>query len=241
MLGCIVLGEENAFPVAFDTNLTIGHLKGAIKEQAGLAEPVHKLILWHVNIPENEKREIHVGINIEEKFGGKRKMVEDEDDEVRAKKERPQLLHEDKAKIQHLIKNLQNINTSDKVFTVPALPKSDTATTIFNRECYGYLRDFILNDIDDNGLNRYCITGNPGIGKSYFGILMLVELIKRNKSVLIDYEGFTARISPNGDILKVENDDRTLYRQIAEKKDVWCIIDSVMPKFNHDLIYGVLT
>ncbi|CAB4417597.1 unnamed protein product [Rhizophagus irregularis] len=49
-----------------------------------------------------------------------------------------------------------------------------------------------------------------------------------------------ARISPNGDLLKVENNDRhidtTVYRQIAEKKDVWCIIDSVMPKFNHDLI-----
>ncbi len=72
MLGCIVLGEENAFPVDFDTNKTIGHLKGAIKEQAGLADPAHKLILWQVNIPENEKYEIYEGINIEEKFGGEK-------------------------------------------------------------------------------------------------------------------------------------------------------------------------
>ncbi|CAB5209510.1 unnamed protein product [Rhizophagus irregularis] len=28
---------------------------GAIKKQAELAEPAHKLILWQVNIPENEK------------------------------------------------------------------------------------------------------------------------------------------------------------------------------------------
>ena len=76
MLGCIVLGEENAFPVDFDTNKTIGHLKGAIKEQAGLAELAHKLILWRVNIPENEKHEICEGINIEEKFGGE-KLVSD--------------------------------------------------------------------------------------------------------------------------------------------------------------------
>ncbi|CAG8465163.1 14297_t:CDS:1 [Rhizophagus irregularis] len=114
------------------------------------------------------------------------------------------------------------------------------SSKVFNRKRYGYLRDFILNGINANKLNRSCITGNPGIGKSYFGILMLVELIKRNKSVLIDYEGFATRISPNGDLLKVENNDRhidtTVYRQIAEKKDVWCIIDSVMPKFNHDLI-----
>ncbi|RGB21626.1 hypothetical protein C1646_785843 [Rhizophagus diaphanus] len=71
MLGCIILGEENAFPVDFDKNKTIGHLKEAIKDQAGLAEPARKLILWHVNIPENKKYEIYEGINIEEKFGGK--------------------------------------------------------------------------------------------------------------------------------------------------------------------------
>ena len=76
MLGCIVLGEENAFPVDFDTNKTIGHLKGAIKEQARLAEPTHKLILWQVSIPENEKYEIYEGINIEDKFGGE-KLVSD--------------------------------------------------------------------------------------------------------------------------------------------------------------------
>ncbi|CAB4446762.1 unnamed protein product [Rhizophagus irregularis] len=83
MLGCIILGEENAFPVDFDTNKTIGHLKGAIKEQAGLAEPAHKLILWRVNIPENEKYEIHEGINIKEMFGGKRRW--DFDDRKKSK------------------------------------------------------------------------------------------------------------------------------------------------------------
>ncbi|RGB24662.1 hypothetical protein C1646_594662, partial [Rhizophagus diaphanus] len=109
-------------------------------------------------------------------------------------------------------------------------------TTIFNRGCYGYLSKFILDDIDNNTLDRYCITGNPGVGKSYFGILMLVELVKRNKSVLIDYEGFTACIYPNGELLEVENHDHMLYGQIAEEENMWCIIDNVMPKFNHDLV-----
>ncbi|CAI2188787.1 18256_t:CDS:2 [Funneliformis geosporum] len=72
MLGCIVLGEENAFPVDYDTSKTVGHLKGIIKEQAGLADPAHKLKLWQVNIPESEKREIYEGINIKEKFGGEK-------------------------------------------------------------------------------------------------------------------------------------------------------------------------
>ncbi len=76
MLGYIVLGEENAFSVDFDKNKTIRHLKGAIKDQAGLVEPARKLILWHVNIPENKKHEIYEGINIEKKFRGK-KLVSD--------------------------------------------------------------------------------------------------------------------------------------------------------------------
>jgi hypothetical protein len=76
MLGCIVLSDENAFPVDFNAEKTIGHLKRAIKVQAGLIEPAHKLILWQVNVHENEKHKIYEGINIEKKFRGK-KLVSD--------------------------------------------------------------------------------------------------------------------------------------------------------------------
>ncbi|CAB4473022.1 unnamed protein product [Rhizophagus irregularis] len=74
-----------------------------------------------------------------------------------------------------------------------------------------------LENIEDNNNTGIYINEFKGIGKSYFGILMLVELINGTK---------------NND----RHIDTTVYRQIAEKKDVWCIIDSVMPKFNHDLI-----
>jgi len=133
--------------------------------------------------------------------------------------------------VQNLIKKLPDTNV--KVFTVPVLPGDDKDTVIYNRSCYGYLRDFILND---TLLNRYCITGNPGIGKSYFGKVMMVELLKQKKSVLIDYEGFTAWIEPDGSLLKIKAEDHETFRQVAGQKDVWCIIDSVMPKFNHDLV-----
>jgi len=70
MLGCIVLGERNAFPVDFDTGKTIGHLKGAIKKQAELDSPAHKLKLWKVNVPESRKHEIYEGIDVKVKFQG---------------------------------------------------------------------------------------------------------------------------------------------------------------------------
>src|SRR5436305_12494650 len=92
MLGCIVLGEKNAFPVDFDTGKTIGHLKGAIKEQAALAEPAHKLILWKVNIPESKQQELYEGIDIKVKFGGN-EMDSDLTTTLQVFKEQPPSAH----------------------------------------------------------------------------------------------------------------------------------------------------
>ncbi|CAG8599176.1 3171_t:CDS:2 [Funneliformis mosseae] len=93
MLGCIVLGEKNAFPVDFNTGKTIGHLKIVIKEQAGLDSPAHKLKLWKVNIPESEKHKIYEGIDVKVKFGatGQKRYADSEsvDTEPKRKKDTP--------------------------------------------------------------------------------------------------------------------------------------------------------
>src|SRR5437762_14234099 len=81
--------------------------------------------------------------------------------------------------IRDLIKDLVEINTSQH-FTLPPLPRIDKAI-VYHRKCYEYIRDFILRD---ESYVRYYITGNPGIGKTYFGRLMLVELLKQGKQVL---------------------------------------------------------
>lgn len=72
MLGCIILGEKNAFPVDFDAGKTIGQLKQIIKSQAGLDSLPHKLKLWKVSIIESKKYEINEGVDIKEKFGGEK-------------------------------------------------------------------------------------------------------------------------------------------------------------------------
>ena len=86
MLGCIVLGEKNAFPVDFDIGKTIGHLKKAIKEQAELESTAYKLKLWKVNVPESRKHEIYEGIDVKAKFQG----IELDDDLSRIEKYFPQ-------------------------------------------------------------------------------------------------------------------------------------------------------
>ncbi|CAG8791798.1 25152_t:CDS:1, partial [Racocetra persica] len=78
---------------------------------------------------------------------------------------------------------------------------------------------------------RYCITGNPGIGKTYFGRLMLVELLKQGQSVLIDCKDCTLLISPEGELYKIETSE---YRQFASQPNTWCIIDGREPQVSHD-------
>ncbi|CAG8766953.1 2044_t:CDS:1, partial [Ambispora leptoticha] len=86
VLGCIILGGKNAFPVDFDTGKTIGHLKKAIKEQAELKIPAYKLKLWKVNVPQSRKHEIYEGIDVKVKFQG----IELDDDLSRIEKYFPQ-------------------------------------------------------------------------------------------------------------------------------------------------------
>ncbi|PKC54618.1 hypothetical protein RhiirA1_476967 [Rhizophagus irregularis] len=142
----------------------------------------------------------------------------------------PTITGPDEKKILNFIKQLSDIDTSQNVFIVPKLPGIEKDTIIYNRKCYSYLRDFILKD---KRYKRYCIIRNPGIGKTYFRWLMLVELLKQNKSIVIDYKGFTAFINPkNHSVQMITNEYE--YRRFAEQENVICIIDGVPPKINHD-------
>jgi hypothetical protein len=108
------------------------------------------------------------------------------------------------------------------------LPGSKKSTVIYNRECYDYLRNFI---IEDKKFDQYCITGNPGIGKTYFGILLLVALLRKNFSVLLDNKDSTGFITPDGNLIPVKDDE---YRLFAERPNTYCIIDEVELKVSHD-------
>ncbi|RGB25757.1 hypothetical protein C1646_771313 [Rhizophagus diaphanus] len=96
-----------------------------------------------------------------------------------------------------MAKSIPEINIQYKVFKIPSLPEDKRDMDIYSRECYKYLRDFILKDTK---FSRYLITGNLGIGKTFFGRVMLIVLLKENKNVLLDYEIVTALIYPSSDM-----------------------------------------
>jgi hypothetical protein len=112
------------------------------------------------------------------------------------------------------------------------LPGDVKKTAIYNRNCYSYFRNFILND---KYYSRYFITGNPGIGKTYFGRLMLVELLKRGKIVLVDCKDCTMYISPQGEAFEIDSNE---YKKFARGENTWCIIDGRKPKISHDFSAG---
>ena len=137
-----------------------------------------------------------------------------------------------KHKISTFINSLNSIDTNKQVLELPLLPGDVNKTSIYKRECYNYLRSFILNN---NLHNRFLITGNPGIGKTYFGRLMLVELLKIGKKVLFDSKDCTLYIDPNGNTYRVNSYE---YKLFAQAKDTWCIIDGRPPQISHDWSAG---
>ena len=133
--------------------------------------------------------------------------------------------------IKHLIDVLSSIDTNQQVFHVPQLPGEVGTVEIYNRGCYDYFRKFILNN---KSHNRFLITGNPGIGKTYFGRLMLVELLQSKKPVLFDCKDCTLYIDPQGVSFKVNSEE---YKLLA-KNETWCIIDGKKPQVSHDWSAG---
>ena len=55
-------------------------------------------------------------------------------------------------------------------------------TTMLQRECYVDLKKLIIDD--ERGITRFGVTGNPGIGKTYFGIYLLIKKGKEQASTI---------------------------------------------------------
>ncbi|CAB4417411.1 unnamed protein product [Rhizophagus irregularis] len=180
---------------------------------------------------------IHIVVQPPPPATGKRK-TEDLDEGNGNKKYKEEILEflENKAieqKILTFINSLNSIDTNKQVLKLPPLPGDDNKTAIYKRKCYNYLNSYIFNN--NNRYNRFLIIGNPGIGKTYFGRLMLVELLKRGKKVLFDNKDCTLYIDPNGSVYRPNSYE---YKLFAQAKDTWCIIDGRPPQISHDWSAG---
>jgi hypothetical protein len=64
------------------------------------------------------------------------------------------------------------------------LGDSNEPSILMIHKCYRHLLALIVND--NNLIRKLIITGNPEIGKTYFGYLLLYDLIRRHQTVIYD-------------------------------------------------------
>ncbi|CAG8500816.1 7102_t:CDS:2, partial [Paraglomus occultum] len=102
-------------------------------------------------------------------------------------------------------------------------------STLLIRSCYRHLLDLVLDN--NSSIRNLIITGNPGIGKTYFGYYLLYNLIQRNRTVIYD--------SHSTDYVIVFDQERAFYlyevvdpdqiRAYLKNANNWYIVDSKKP------------
>ncbi|CAJ0755774.1 21180_t:CDS:2 [Entrophospora sp. SA101] len=76
--------------------------------------------------------------------------------------------------------------------------KRETPDNIRDKKCYNKIYEKIQNEIQDGNKNEnaslFFITGNPGIGKSYFGLHLLYQFAKLKKEIIYQHFNYPGRV-----------------------------------------------
>ncbi|CAG8673861.1 1455_t:CDS:2, partial [Funneliformis caledonium] len=207
------LYEENAPKWEELTTLVRSYTETDIEKFGGKKlSSTKKFIEEFSVVPENR---VHILVQFPPPAtAGKRKLEYSDEDNVK-KDKLMDFQEKNKNMIKLLIENLDSIDTNQQAFNVPPLPLPGEVDkiAIYNRKCYNYYRNLILNN---ESHNRFLITGNPGIGKIYFGRLMLVELLKKGNKVIFDCKDCTLYINLRGESFTV--DSKKEYLLLAQGK-----------------------
>ncbi|CAI2182544.1 5930_t:CDS:2, partial [Funneliformis geosporum] len=102
---------------------------------------------------------------------------------------------------------------------------SDRPSTLLIRNCYRDLADVVIND----EVRRIRVTGNPGIGKTYFGFYLLYLFARNGRSII--YESITSKFSYvfDGEEAFLTSND-TIQYSYQSRRDVLYIVDGMEPK-----------
>ncbi|CAG8721766.1 9251_t:CDS:2, partial [Funneliformis mosseae] len=133
-----------------------------------------------------------------------------------------------------------DLDLNKEVIILPPLPGTESETHIYKHRCYDYFKKIIL---ESKKHKRFCITGNPGTGKTFFGRYIMSVLLKEGSELLVDDASYphlyliTRDEMNDFDVEWVQNVD---YGRVAGRDNVWCIIDGKPPRVNHDFDTGKL-
>ncbi|CAI2177193.1 17279_t:CDS:2, partial [Funneliformis geosporum] len=110
----------------------------------------------------------------------------------------------------------------------------DNPSKIFIRKAYTDIFKEIKALIESHKYYRFVITGNPGIGKSYFLFYLLYELAKSGETVVLDSHERVKCIVFKNAMVKLEKIDKLGH--ILNEETTWYLVDTKKP-----LKYGAIT
>ncbi|CAG8471320.1 10019_t:CDS:2, partial [Paraglomus brasilianum] len=140
-------------------------------------------------------------------------------------------------KMVEFVKKAMEADLSQNAITLSILPGDPANSTIIViRKCYRHFEKFIM---EDNKYRRYLITGNPGIGKTLFGLYMFVLLLQKGHSVIFDSLEYTIFVKNKCEEFTFELIKSNIdFLARMEQPGVWCIIDGKQPRVSHDKNVG---
>ncbi|RIA91158.1 hypothetical protein C1645_822471 [Glomus cerebriforme] len=99
-------------------------------------------------------------------------------------------------------------------------------STLFIRECYKDLYKMIS---ENNNVRRWRITGNPGIGKTFFGFYLLHFLAKQNKTVIYHKLKKSPMLFSENGVFSYPEDNIHALKSYLANEEVWYIVDGREP------------
>ncbi|RHZ71427.1 hypothetical protein Glove_258g33 [Diversispora epigaea] len=247
-LCCLIYGDskEQAFEVYLEKTNSVYVLKNKIKKSKPnlfVNTDANDIVLWKVNIPfRNETMEVDIVLKNNEQTGIQKLSYPNEkisnvftknmDNSIHIVVERPSefpnkhVKFEDKNLVD-LWKALKNtkIDKSEEFLQLPGDVRFfETTNILYIRKCY---RD-LLEIVFDENIRKLRITGNPGIGKTFFAYYLLYMLAKREEIIIYNCCANQYPIAFDKEKAFVVY-EAELYSYLCDKS-IWYIVDSKEPK-----------
>ncbi|CAG8693709.1 11655_t:CDS:1, partial [Acaulospora colombiana] len=100
-------------------------------------------------------------------------------------------------------------------------------SALFIRECYHHLSNIIF---ENENIRRWRITGNPGIGKTFFGYYLLYLLSQQHKTVVYHRLDKSPILFSEKDAFSHIDDNIHAFKDYLANEEVWYIVDGRKPK-----------
>ncbi|GIL61068.1 hypothetical protein Vafri_15463 [Volvox africanus] len=101
-------------------------------------------------------------------------------------------------------------------------------SSLLVRHCYRGIFDQMMELRSSNGMSRFLITGTPGIGKSFFAVVLMGWLVQEKgvSTIILDFDGLKYLFTTNGTDIKVEMGSEMDFIEEVNDPKTWWIVDT---------------